>query len=109
MSAMTFTRTSPGTEAADGTFTGGATTTITGDGILVQGDPQQYARLGLTQETAPCVLFVPDTYPLQAFTTEFVLPGDTVEINSETYTVRALLKVVAPDGYVILGKIAVSA
>jgi len=109
MSTMTFSRVSPGTEAADGTFTGAATTTITGDGILVQGDPQEYARLGLTLATAPCVLFAPSGYPLQAFTDEFVRPGDVTTINGATYTVRAILKTVAPDGYVVLAKIAVAA
>ena len=109
MSAITFTRTTPGTEAADGTFTGAATTTIVGDGILVQGDPQAYARLGLTQAAAPCILFAPSGYPLKAYTDEFVLPGDTTVINSTTYVVREVIKTVAPDGYVVLAKIAVSA
>jgi len=104
---MTFTRTVLGTEAADGTFGADTVTTITGDGILVKGTPQEYAAAGLVLTSGPTVLFTPTDYPLSAFTPEFVLPGDTTVINDVTFTVKAVLSVVAPDGYVIISRIAV--
>lgn len=105
--SMTFTRTLQSAEAADGTFGAPVTTTITGDGILVAGDPQEYTDAGLIRTSSPTVLFTPTSYPLRAFTPEFVLPGDTTVINGVTFTVKAILKVVAPDGYVIVSRIAV--
>lgn len=104
---ITFTRTALGVEAADGTFSDDTVTTITGDGILVKGTPQEYEAAGLVLKSAPTVLFTPSQYPLRAFTPEFVLPGDTTVINDVTFTVKAILSVVAPDGYVIVSRIAV--
>lgn len=104
---MTFTRTTLGVEAADGTFGADTTTTIDGEGILVRGTPQEYEAAGLVLKSAPTVLFTPSEYPLSAFTPEFVLPGDTTVINDVTFTVKAVLSVVAPDGYVIISRIAV--
>lgn len=104
---MIFTRTVQSTEAADGTFGAPTITTISGDGMLVKGDPQEYIAQGLTLMSGPTVLFTPDTYPLRVYTAEFVLPGDTTEINGVTFTVSAILLVVAPDGYVIVSRIAV--
>lgn len=105
--SMTFTRTLQSAEAADGTFGAPVVTTITGDGILVAGTPQEYKDAGLVQTSGPTVLFTPTSYPLRAFTPEFVLPGDTTVVNGVTFTVKAILKVVAPDGYVIVSRIAV--
>lgn len=104
--SMTFSRVTPGTEASDGTFDTPATTTIVGDGMLVAGDPQEYAAVGLAIISGPTVLFTPTTYPLKAFTSEFVLPGDKTTINDIEFTVSKILKVVAPDGYVIMARIA---
>jgi hypothetical protein len=104
---ITFTRTTLGTEAADGTFGVDTVTTITGDAIVVRGTPQEYETAGLVLKSAPTLLFTPSEYPLRAFTPEFVLPGDTTVINDVTFTVKAVLSVVAPDGYVIVSRIAV--
>lgn len=74
---------------------------------MVAGDPQQYAAEGLVLSTMPCVLFTPTDYLLKAYTPEFVLPGDRVTINGVVFTVKKLLRVTAPDGYVIVSRIAV--
>jgi hypothetical protein len=103
---MTFTRTVRGTEAADGTFGADTTSTITGDGMLVQGSPQEYEAAGLTRVVGVTVLFTPSAYPLSAYTDEFVQAGDKTEINGVTFTVKKVLSVVAPDGYVIVSRIA---
>ena len=73
------------------------------------GDPEQYAALGLVLETTPVVGFSPSSYPLKAYTPEFVLPSDVTVINGVTFTVVKILKVVAPDGFVIYSRIAVTA
>lgn len=103
---MIFTRTTQGTEQSDGTFSAPTTSTITGDGILVKSDPQEYAAAGLLLLSGPTVLFTPTDYPLRAYTEEFVLPGDVTTINGVDFTVSAVLKVVAPDGYVVVSRIA---
>lgn len=82
-------------------------TTISGGGIVMTGDPEEYAANNLIVSTTPLVGFTPSVYPLRAFTTEFVMPGDTTPINGVTFTVVKILKVVAPDGGVIYSKIAV--
>ena len=104
--SMTFTRTVQSAEGTDGTFGAPTVTTIVGDGMLVAGDPQEYAAVGLAIISGPTVLFTPTTYPLKAFTSEFVLPGDKTTINDIEFTVSKILKVVAPDGYVIMARIA---
>ena len=104
---MIFARFEQGVEAADGTFGTPTQTTVSGEGVLVAGDPQEYEAMGLTLSSGPTVLFTPHAYPLRAFTSEFVLPGDTTEINGVTFTVKAVLKVVAPDGYVVTSRIAI--
>jgi len=106
---MIFTRTTQSTEDSSGRFGAPTVTTIEGAGILVTGDPQEYEAMQLSMTIGPTVLFTPATYPLRAFTDEFVLPGDTTEINSVVFTVKAILKVVAPDGYVIVSRIAIGA
>lgn len=105
---IVFTRERPGThDAATDTWTAPVTTTIVGEGILMSGDPEEYAAQELILETTPVVGFSPNDYPLRAFTPEFVLPGDTTIINDVIFTVAKLLKVVAPDGFVIYSRIAV--
>ena len=107
--SVVFTRSRPGTyvEATD-SWTSPTTTAISGEGILMSGDPEEYAAQELILETTPVVGFTPDDYPLAAFTEEFVLPGDTTVLNGVTFTVAKLLKVVAPDGFVIYSRIAVA-
>ena len=110
MNDVVFTRTSPGVfDPATGNFSSPVVTTIAGEGILMTGDPEQYAALGLVLETTPVVGFTPSVYPLRAYTPEFVLPGDTAPINGVTFTAKKILKVVAPDGFVIYSRIAVTA
>lgn len=106
---IAFTRSLPGTydEATD-SWSAPVTSVITGEGILMSGDPEEFAAQELILETTPVVGFTPNDYPLRAFTPEFVLPGDSTVINDVTFTVAKLLKVVAPDGYVVFARIAVT-
>ena len=110
MNDIVFTRTRQGVfDPATGLFGSPVVTTIGGEGILMSGDPEQYAALGLVLETTPVVGFTPSQYPLPAFTPDFVLPSDVVVINGVNFTVVKLLKVVAPDGFVVYARIAVTA
>lgn len=106
---IVFTRSRPGTydEATD-TWSAPTSTAIAGEGILMSGDPEEFAAQELILSTTPVIGFTPDDYPLKAFTEEFVLPSDTTVINGETFTVAKILKVVAPDGFVIYSRIAVT-
>ena len=107
--SVVFTRQRPGTyDAATDTWSAPTTTAIAGEGILMSGDPEEYAAQELILETTPVVGFTPDDYPLAAFTEEFVLPGDTTVLNGVTFTVAKILKVVAPDGFVVFSRIAVT-
>jgi hypothetical protein len=110
MNDVVFTRTRQGVFDPDtGDFGAPVVSTIGGEGILMSGDPVQYAALGLILETTPVVGFTPTDYPLPAFTPDFLLPGDTTPINGVVFTVVKLLKVVAPDGFVVYSRIAVTA
>lgn len=105
MPALTFTRTTPGTtDPLTETTTGAAVTTITGEGIVVRGDPQRYRALELSLSTAPTILFAPTVYALRAYTTDFVQPGDTTVLNGVAMTVRDVSPI-APDGMVIAARI----
>lgn len=105
---ITFTRTSPGTYArTTGTFTGAATTTITGSAIQVKGDPKRYAALELVLTEALTLFFTPTGYPLLANTDAFVQSGDSVVWNDQTLIVRDV-DPIAPDGYVIAARIVVT-
>lgn len=106
---IVFTRSVPGTyDEAHDTWSAPSKTAITGEGILMSGDPEEFAAQELILDTTPVIGFTPDDYPLRAFTPEFVLPGDKTAINGVDFTVAKLLKVVAPDGYVIYSRIAVT-
>lgn len=106
--ATTFTRVTPGTyDPATNTTASPTTSTITGSAIQVRGNPQRYAALGLVLSTMPTLFFTPDTYPLAANGSAFVLPGDTVTWASQTYVVQDV-EPIAPDGYVIAARIVVS-
>lgn len=109
MSPLTFLRVTPGTEATDGTFGTPTRKVITGTGLMVASNPQEFAAAGLTLTNPLTLLFAPAAYLLRAYSADFVLPGDVVTVNATVYTVRAILNVVAPDGYIILARIAVSA
>lgn len=107
---IVFTRTAQGTfDPLTGNFGPPVVTAITGEGFVMSGDPEQYAALGLVLDTTPVVGFTPDDYPLRAYTPEFVLPGDSTVLNGVPFTVVKLLKVVAPDGFVVYSRIAVTA
>jgi hypothetical protein len=114
---MTFTRTTAGigyNEATDTYVTPPVTITIAGYGILTMGGWQstsgniQNEPMTTVVETTPIAGFTPSTYPLKAFTAEFVLPNDTLEVNGDTFTVVKVMKVVAPDGNVIYSTISVT-
>lgn len=106
---IVFTRSAPGTyDGATETWSNPVTTAIAGEGILMSGDPEEFAAQELILETTPVVGFTPEGYPLRAFTPEFVLPGDKTVINNVGFTVAKLLKVVALDGFVIYSRIAVT-
>lgn len=109
--SRTFTRFTPGSgydPLTDSYAVAPVTTTITGGGIVTSGDPEEYAANSLIVSTTPCVNFTPTAFPLKAFTTEFVMPGDVIVLNGEPFTVVKLLKIVAPDGAVVYSKIAVT-
>lgn len=103
---MIFTRTTQSVESDDGTFGAPSVVTISGEGMLVTGNPQEYAAMELSMTSGPTVLFTPDAYPLRAYTPEFVLPGDVTAINGINFVVNKVLKVVAPDGFVVVSRIA---
>lgn len=106
---ITFTRTTPGAfDPAIETYGAPTVTTITGEGILMSGDPVQFAALSLIYGQDFVIGFTPNSAVLRAFTDDFVLPGDTVDVNGKTFTVKKLLKVVSPDGKgVVYSRIAV--
>ncbi len=82
-------------------------TSISGSAIITtSGKSEGYVRLGLSPSAAPLILFTPDNYDLKAYTDEFVLPGDEIEILDLTWKARDVLPV-SIDGFVILGKIIV--
>ena len=103
----TFSRTSPGVyDASTGTWSAPSTTTIGGSAVMVKGNPERYAALGLILTTMPTLVFTPTSYNLKAFSSDFVLPGDTVVWNSATYTVKDV-DPIAPDGFVIAARIVI--
>ena len=105
---LTFTRVSGGVhDPVTDTMTGATVTTITGEGIVMSGDPVQFRAEGLVLGVDFVIGFTPTTYALRAYTADFVLPGDTVLLNGTTFVVKKLVKIVAPDGYVIYARIAV--
>lgn len=109
MGAVTVTRSRPGTfDATTRTWTSPTSTTITGSAFQKRSNPQRYAALGLNLSTMPTLFFTPDDYELMAYTTEFVLPGDSVDWNDLTFKVEAV-DPIAPDGFVIAANLIVSA
>lgn len=106
--SLVFTRRSPGTEGTDGTFAGATTSLVRCVGMQVKGDPQEYAGANLTMHHMTTLLVAPTTYGVRAYSDRFLLPGDTVPYLGQTFTVRAVLSVVAPDGVVLLARVAVS-
>jgi len=106
---VTFSRRVPGVHApATDTWTGPTATTITGAGIQKKGDPQRYLALGLVRASAVTLFAAPTDYGLRAYTSDFVVPGDTIEHNGVTLTVRDVDPNPAPDGIVIAATIVAS-
>lgn len=107
--SVVFTRTNPGTyDAATDTYTTPTNTTVSGSAIGVRGKPDRYKALGLALEKMPTLFFTPSDYGLQAYTSDFVQPGDTCVWNGTTFTVKDV-DPIAPDGVVIAARIIVGA
>lgn len=73
------------------------TTSVTGSGTQIKGDPHIYKALGLRLWEAPTLLFGATTYG------DVPAPGDTVTwpaTGGSVYTVRDV-QPIAPDGVVI--------
>jgi hypothetical protein len=99
--SVTFTLTIPGTyDAATDTWTGGSTSTVTGDAIRTRGNPERYKALELIESESPALLFTPDTYG------DLPALNSTVSWNSTTYTVRDV-DPIAPDGTAIAARVIV--
>ena len=103
----TFSRIRQTNDPATDTWSSKVETTIAGAAIQVRGDPQRYKALELIESAAPTLFFTPTDYELQAFTDEFVKPGDTCTWNGLTFTARDVTTI-APDGIVIAARIVVS-
>lgn len=98
---MIFTHTKPNLDEVTGQITP-TTSQISGQAFLIsRGDPLEYEALKLLPSMAPTLFFVPEGYPLKAYTPEFLLPGDTCVFNGVPMTVRAVYGITAPDGYVV--------
>lgn len=81
--AVTFTKITPGTyDGPSDTSQPPSTVTVTGYAMRIQGDPDEYARLGLVQSEHPMLSFVPDTLG------QLPTLGMTVEFGGETLTVE---------------------
>jgi hypothetical protein len=101
----TFTRSSPGTEQADGTFAGGSDTSIICAAFAKRGNADRYAKLGLSHALALTLFVSPQLATLRAHTDEFVRAGDTLPWNGASFTVKDVGPLTALDGYVICGEI----
>lgn len=103
---LTFTRTIQNIDPLTGAATP-VVSTITCEGMIkAHGNPERYRALGLIASAAPTLFVAGTDYPRKAFTPEFVLLGDTTEINGVVFTVRDV-DVFAPDGFVIIANIIV--
>lgn len=94
-SPITFTLTSPGTlDPATDHFSGATVTSVSGSAVQDNGDPEQYAQMGLTMSDPRTLWFEPTTYgqepPLSA----------TCVWGTTTYTVKNV-RTTSPDGTMI--------
>lgn len=81
--AVAFSKVIPGTyDPSTDTSTSGTTVTVSGYAMRIQGDPDEYAKLGLIQSEHPMLSFDPDTDG------ELPTLGMTVEFGGETLTVE---------------------
>ena len=100
--AATFSYATPGTyDPLTDTTSGGATVTVAGFAMEIDGDPDLYSSLGLIESENPTLLFRP--------TTQGVLPvlGATIVWGAETLTVKNI-KRLAMAGTPTAAKIVVS-
>jgi hypothetical protein len=99
---ITFTTETRPTDPSTGALGAPVTTTVTGYALgLEKGDPNTYARLGLTFSSAPSIMVVSDTYGDQP-------PVDaTCEWGGVLHTVRDVLPF-GPDGVPIYATCVVS-
>lgn len=101
--SVTFTQQTPGVyDAATDTFTGAATTTVTGSAIEVPGNPDVYAALELIKLETRTLLFAASIYGNGR-----PALGMFVTWNGATFTVRSV-DAVAPDGKPIISTIVVA-
>jgi hypothetical protein len=81
--AVVFSKEIPGAyDPATDTSTPSTTVTVSGYAMRIQGDPDEYAKLGLIQSEHPMLSFDPDTDG------ELPTLGMTVEFGGETLTVE---------------------
>lgn len=100
--AVTFSLANPGTHTpSTGTFSGAATSTVTGYAVRSRGDPKVYEALKLTPREAPTLFFVPSTYG------QLPAMNAKVPFESVTYTVRSI-DPIAPDGTAIAARVVVA-
>lgn len=80
---VTFTHATPGTyDPATDRITGGSVETVTGVAMQIEGNPEQYAALGLIQSENPTLLFKPTTVG------QMPVLGSTVVWGADTLTVK---------------------
>ena len=97
--SVTFTRTT--TVHTPGVGSSSTTTTIAGEAFgKLSGALEEFAAAGLTSQSARLLVFTPATYG------DFPDKGDTVEWESETWTVHSV-RTLAPDGVAILSYVVV--
>ena len=99
--ALVISRTIRGAEASDGTFGADTDTSLNVAAMAKRNDPTRMRDLGLSHANAITLLTAPSTDGVAAMTSAWVMPGDTLPWNNETYTVRDV-QCVAPDGTVIV-------
>lgn len=99
--SITFTFSSPGTQAADGTFSGASDTAVAGYATEDGGDPKEYERLGLTQHEAPRLFFVASTLG------DVPALGAACSWGGASHTVRSV-KPYRPDGTALFSYVIVA-
>lgn len=95
--AVTFTKSTTTTNPSTAQVTT-TTSTVAGHAIRVEGDPETYERLGLTQSNPVTLLFTPTTYGQEP------AKGSTFTWEGETRAV-AHVEPLAPDGTTILARV----
>lgn len=96
------------TESSNGALGTPTRTSIAIAAFAKASDPVRLRELGLTLDKALTLFVCPETFPLQAYTDEFIKPLDTLPWNGVTFTVRAVGPLIQLDGNVIAGTIVAS-